>query len=331
SATEIAFGSVAAATTAERTLTLTNDDEDATTFDALEIEGTGADLFVVESEDCTDAPVDPGESCTATVNVSPTARGPLSATLRAGNDSSVGDALVGLEASGIQGVLTVSATEIAFGSVAAATTAERTLTLTNDGDSELTLGAIAADAPFVTTGDCTNAVLEIDESCQLEVKFAPAHPGQFSYELFIPSDGAGAVRKVTLRGDSPAPPAAPTPPASRSGKPKVDASAVRIARNGSSVRVVLSVTARGGPIKGSAVKIRLPRVLRWRPMSARRDSRHRARSVVNVPIGDLRAGSTRAFAVRLFSSRDLRSWRTSVKAVATSAQGSDSLRVLVGG
>jgi hypothetical protein len=95
--------------------------------------------------------------------------------------------------------------------------------------------------------------------------------------------------------------------------------------------LVLAVTARGGSISDATVKIRLPRVLRWRPMSADRDARRQPRGTVTVRLGDLRAGSTRAFAVRLFSSRDLLSSSASVKAVVTSNQGSDSLRFSTAG
>ncbi len=82
---------------------------------------------------------------------------------------------------------------IGFGNVAELAFADQTVTVTNDGNADLTLGNIGVAntlvEPFSITADnCSTQVLTPAANCTLTVRFSPASTGGFINSFDIPSD-----------------------------------------------------------------------------------------------------------------------------------------------
>ncbi len=110
----------------------------------------------------------------------------------------------------------------AFGEVEINTTANRNLTLSNNGDDDLLVGSLGGiAAPFSLTADaCSSATISPGGDCQVTVRFAPTNTGLQSDTLNIPSnDPDTPVLTVALSGTGNEPPGEPEPNIALSGNP----------------------------------------------------------------------------------------------------------------
>ncbi len=83
--------------------------------------------------------------------------------------------------------------QIPFGDITEQISADQTVTISNDGSADLTLGTIAEtdalDPPFsIPTDNCSGQTLTPAASCTLTVRFSPLSIGPFSDSFDIPSD-----------------------------------------------------------------------------------------------------------------------------------------------
>jgi len=94
---------------------------------------------------------------------------------------------------------------LAFGDVLINTSMTRTLTLTAAGDASASLGQAVITGMnmghyTIVNDACSNAVLMLGNSCDIEIQFMPASVGGFSASLEIPSDAVGNPTVVALTG-----------------------------------------------------------------------------------------------------------------------------------
>jgi hypothetical protein len=93
-----------------------------------------------------------------------------------------------------------------FGSQEVATTsAETAFTITNNGDGDLTLGALSITGSdmgdfILDSAACNNATLPPSQSCSYKVAFAPKAAGPRSASVNIPSDASTSPDSVALSG-----------------------------------------------------------------------------------------------------------------------------------
>ena len=80
--------------------------------------------------------------------------------------------------------------QVPFGSVTEGSFSEATVTIANDGDDSLIIGAVGTlEAPFsIETDDCSGETLGQGQSCTLTVRFTPTTTGTFNDSFDIPSD-----------------------------------------------------------------------------------------------------------------------------------------------
>jgi hypothetical protein len=151
-------------------------------------------------------PVPAGVSCAVRVGFTPSARGPVEATLTAvlGETSGVSTTLSG--AGMVTGVLTVSPTMLDFEGVLPGETARRSLTIENAGDEPLTLDDLSVQpadgSAFSIVGGTCAVGLSIagGASCGLQLVFRPdASDVASSAEVVIGATG-GQEQRVTLGG-----------------------------------------------------------------------------------------------------------------------------------
>lgn len=136
----------------------------------------------------------------------------------------------------------------AFGSVDINTTADQSITISNDGDANLTVGSLSGiSAPFSLQSDnCSSSTLAPNASCNVTLRFAPVATGYNSDNLSIPSnDPDTSVVILSVSGTG-------TEPGSGGFDPNFDA----LTGNGSVSRSLLSYnTLQNGSDPGSRVDL----------------------------------------------------------------------------
>jgi hypothetical protein len=204
-------------------LRLTNDGRAALTLaarDAVLLAGAGASQFVLTRGGCADAAVlAPGASCEVTLQYAPPADAtqPPQAQLQWRYASVAQPTVIALAAQpGDAAALSLSASGLSFGALAAGTTARRALRIDNGGQAVLALDVVAVSGPaaaeFALSGCRAGDRLAPGAGCTLGIAFTPAAAGTRQAQLVI--DGSGGRRVVALVGEgaTAAPPPAPVPP-----------------------------------------------------------------------------------------------------------------------
>lgn len=77
---------------------------------------------------------------------------------------------------------------------------EQTLTVTNSGAIALAISSVTADAPFVERDNCTAVMLNENQSCTIDVLFAPIQQGAANGNLVISANVPGGTISIALAG-----------------------------------------------------------------------------------------------------------------------------------
>lgn len=203
------FGDVPEFSFSEETITITNEgDADLVigtiASSLLEDLYTGVAQFTIEVANCAGQTLTPAANCTLTVRFSPLSTGIKAVTLVIpSNDPFENPIDFMLRGIGIgSAVPDITVTDsvapmddhtIAFGDVAQGASLEKTVTITNDGTVDLSIGTIATldglVAPFSILNDlCSTTTVAHAASCTLAVRFAPTSAEAFNDNFDIPSD-----------------------------------------------------------------------------------------------------------------------------------------------
>ena len=209
SPTSLTFGSVrVGSTSASQTVTLSNIGTGPMTVSAASLVGSNFADFRRVADGCTGAVVPVGSNCTVSIAFSPSLRGIRTATLRFSDDASNSPQDVTLSGTGATPVSQVTPASIDFGSLAVgATSAHRTVTVTNTGDpgqdllvtSESITGVNAPDFAIALDG-CITISIHAGASCTIELTFTPGAAGARSASLSISDNGLGGPHTVSLTG-----------------------------------------------------------------------------------------------------------------------------------
>lgn len=203
-----------------RTVRITNAGRGEARITAIELTGDQAGDFSLAAEavrSCTR--VEPGGGCAIELRFEPrrtgahgarlavrTGRGARGAT--AAGDAVAGDAFeVALTGIGVAPRLAVQSNRVDFGQVTVGQSAERTLTIANEGSAAMSLDRFAptgveAEDFRVTGGDCPTGreVLGAGVSCRLELRFTPRGPGRRAARLPLTPDRVDGPEAVVLAG-----------------------------------------------------------------------------------------------------------------------------------
>jgi len=206
SAETVDFGTVPVGETARRTVTVRNDGSETIQVGAGN--ATGA-FGVVDGDPVT---VDPGETRDVVVEFSPGAAGQVSDTMTvvAGNQAGVVDREVRLVGEGTSDDpdvdVSLSATNVSFGTVTVGEETRRTLTVTNDGNETVELLVDGAAEPFAVL-DPDPVTVAPGESAAFSLAFAPETVGEATDSVSVRADANGTVAERTVRvGGTGAPP-----------------------------------------------------------------------------------------------------------------------------
>ncbi|MGV1037597.1 MAG: choice-of-anchor D domain-containing protein [Candidatus Nanopelagicales bacterium] len=200
-----------------RPFTVTNTGSATLTMGALTVEGTNADQFSVDSDNCSHQALAPAGQCAIVVTFRPTSNGAKSAGLHLVSDApSTPD--VNVTGTGVDPAPHLAAPVTnEFGTVAVdASSATHQLVITNDGTADLTFGAGAVTATgsdpthFAITADaCSNTSVTPDTSCIVTVRFSPTSRGAKAAKIFIVSNDAASPSEISVSGTGAVAPSEP--------------------------------------------------------------------------------------------------------------------------
>ena len=137
-------------------------------------------------------------SCTLAVVFAPTASGTRSGSLVISDDAQGGSQAVSLQGTGLSAVANLSTSALTFPSTAVGSaSASQTVTLTNQGNSSLSISSISVSGDFSQTNNCGTS-LAANATCSIAVTFVPKAAGNRTGSLAF-TDNAGA-QLVSLQG-----------------------------------------------------------------------------------------------------------------------------------
>ncbi len=143
----------------------------------------------------------PGAACKVSVSLIPLADGDASGVLTINDNAPGSPQYVTLHGMGIGGAdASLSSSSLNFDPQNLGTTsAAKIVTLANQGNATLTVGAIAASGDFVATNTCPSA-LAAGSQCTISVTFTPTKAGSRPGTLTITDSAASSPQTVALTG-----------------------------------------------------------------------------------------------------------------------------------
>lgn len=187
---------IAGTTSPSKAITLVNNSGAQVAFPSI-MPPTGV---VVSSDLCSSQTVAAGSTCTFNVAANPTTAGDFNANLNIA--SGRGALVVPVHATGLPPALVLVSPSPAPVNFPAQDTAPITVTVKNDGLTNLTLGSLSASGAFsATQGTCTNGkVLAASASCNFTVSFNPTGVGSYTGNASWTLTSGGGPFNLALTG-----------------------------------------------------------------------------------------------------------------------------------
>ena len=203
SPSSVAFGNQSVgATSSARPVTLTNAGSSALSITSIAVLGVNASDFA-QSNNCGSS-VAAGANCTINVTFKPSVAGSRSAAVAITDNATGSPQSASLSGTGVSTGVTLSPSSVAFGnqSLGAASSAH-TVTLTNSGNSTLTVSSIAVfgtnPSDFTQNNTCGTSVAA-GGTCTIVVLFTPSALGARAAVLSVSDNATGSPQSVTLSG-----------------------------------------------------------------------------------------------------------------------------------
>ncbi|MGA8430401.1 MAG: choice-of-anchor D domain-containing protein, partial [Candidatus Sulfotelmatobacter sp.] len=194
SPTTLAFGvEPVGITNAVKTVTITNN-----LATALSISSIGSSGDYAQSNNCGSS-LAAGASCTASVTFTPTTTGARTGSLTITDDANNSPQTVSLTGNGVVQIL-VSPATLAFGSEALAiSSASKSVSITNNLATSLSISALAISGDYTQTNNCGSS-LTSGASCTANVTFTPTAIGARTGTLTVTDGGNNSPQTVSLTG-----------------------------------------------------------------------------------------------------------------------------------
>lgn len=195
----ISFGSVAVGSKASQSVTITNKGSADLTISKASSTAAG----VTVSGATFPLVIAAGKQSSLNIVFTPKSAGALSGDVTIVSDTSSTSAVslsgVGMAASA---VLTSSTSSLNFGTVAIGKTASLTVTLTNAGNSDITVSKVTVGgATYSTSGVSAGLILTPGQSATLDARFAPVAAGIVSGSISVASNATNSPDTIALSGD----------------------------------------------------------------------------------------------------------------------------------
>jgi hypothetical protein len=218
----LAYGSVQVGQNASATMTITNSGNAPLTISSLTLPTGIADAF---SSSFTSGTIAAGASQQVNLKFSPTAARDYSGTLTVNGDQTSGTNTIAISAIGVLApgvaptrIISVSGGPLSFGNVEVGKTASAVFTITNTGNSTLTITnmTIPGCAPGAFSASWTSGTIPPGGSQQVTQFYAPTTTGPCTGTLTVVGDQTSGTNTLPISGTavpsaSPAPSPSPSP------------------------------------------------------------------------------------------------------------------------
>lgn len=193
----LVFGSMPAGESDEKVFTITSAGSATVSITGVEI--LSGDSFSITQTELAGR-LAPGE--TMDVVVTWTSTGAEEVGQAVVHSSDLDDALVDLVGGALIPELTITPSDVDFGTVAASATATEMVTLTNTGQALLTVTELSvSDNVFGWEGVTAPLELDVGESADVTVTFSPTAEGVYTGSLDVASDDPNGVKSALLHGE----------------------------------------------------------------------------------------------------------------------------------
>ena len=145
----------------------------------------------------------PGHQTTVTVSFSPTSAGSASGSISITSNASSTPTTIALSGTGIAAthLLGASPISLSFGKVNDGSSSTLSVTLTNDGNSNVTIASVTPTGPrFSASGLSAGTTLTPNQSGTLNVVFAPTEAGSVSGGVSVTSNATNSPALISLSG-----------------------------------------------------------------------------------------------------------------------------------
>jgi len=141
-----------------------------------------------------------GSSCTFNVIFTPTAEGNRAGALAVSDNASGSPQSAALSGVGLAPIVALTPATLTFPSTqVGASSAVQTATLTNQGNSALTIANVQVTGDYAQTNNC-GATVAVGSSCTLNITFTPTSSGSRAGVVSITDNAGGSPQTVALSG-----------------------------------------------------------------------------------------------------------------------------------
>lgn len=194
--TRATFGNVAVGVTNSQTIQLKNAGTSGLTISAATATGSGFSVSGIT------LPLSLAVGKTATFNIafSPKAAGSISGTASVvGNFPAITIPVTGTGVSGSR-VISASATTENFGNVTVGSSSSATVTLTDTGNSSVTISGLSFSGTGISASGAVNTTLNPGQSTPITVRFAPTTTGSISGSVAVASNATNSPLAILVTG-----------------------------------------------------------------------------------------------------------------------------------
>lgn len=191
------FGSVLVGSASTLPIQITNTGATAATFNGL---STTGDYAIAGSCPAVGNALAPATSCTLEVTFAPQQTGTRTGTVSLATTATALPLHAALTGTGIQSELQIAPGTLNFGSIATGSSANLTLTLTNNGTASVSHLALDATGDYAVTVPCQQSTLAPGQSCTVTVTFSPTAIGARNGLLTVTSSDSNSPATVALTG-----------------------------------------------------------------------------------------------------------------------------------
>jgi Abnormal spindle-like microcephaly-assoc'd, ASPM-SPD-2-Hydin/Protein of unknown function (DUF1573) len=195
----VSFGSVVVGTSASQNIIVSNSGTASLTVTEATLSGAQFSLTGVSLP----MTIGAGQQATVTIGFSPTSAGNASGSISITSNASSTPLTVSLSGTGVAAthLLGASTTSLNFGNVDDGTPSSQNVTLTNNGNSSVTIsGVTTAGAGFSGGGVSAGTILTANQTATLTVTFDPSSPGAASGTVTVASNATNSPISVSVSG-----------------------------------------------------------------------------------------------------------------------------------
>src|SRR5438874_2274285 len=212
----LSFGSVNLGGGSSLGVTLTNNGNSNVTISSVSTSGTGYSTSGVSAN----ASLTPWETARLNVTFAPTSAEHVTGTVSVSSNASNSPTTIALSGTGaaVTSQLTATPTSLSFGSVNEGASSSLGVTLTNSGNSNVTISDVSTSgAGYSASGVSANATLTPGQTATLNVTFAPTAAGSVAGSVAATSNAGNSPTTISLSGSGLAQSASGAPSCGKSG------------------------------------------------------------------------------------------------------------------